>query len=192
MDHFVLQPATEHLDEDGVKLWNLREQKRVRQCKAGLNKNWRKAVGFFIPQSSQNAPGAATASASTQEPAVMGCVAMRTFTSRENYAQVNVAKYGQLQEVYGKNKRAISERLELFHGADVNRISDGRANRLVVGNRLRVEIDAFACNAALVTEKRINEEEFGRARQDNEVAMLEQEFERRKLRCSINPYFFLA
>ena len=183
MDHFDLRPAPVHLCDAEKKLWDLRELGRVKQCKARLRKNLKKNAGSLLAQQSQNA-GAALAPAS-QQPAVMGCVATRHLTTKGDYAQVDVAQYTRLKERHSAYQSAISEWVASFHGADVERIRAGREKGLEAGHQLRKEIEAFACHAALETEKRIKVEELGRALLDKDVAVLERELQRRHLPVAV-------
>ena len=153
VDHFDLRPAPVHLCDAEKKLWDLRELGRVKQCKARLRKNLKKNAGPLLAQQSQNA-GAAPAPA-TQQPAVMGCVAMRHLTTKGDYAQVDVAQYARLKERHVTYQNAISECVATFHGADVERIRAGREKGLEAGHQLRKEIEAFACHASLENQKSV-------------------------------------
>ena len=180
-DKFEMRPAPPHLCEAQIALWNERERKRVKRIKGRLTKNLNKSANPQPTRSQrrpytqpcpQHKPGVSAASTSTRDPVVMGLVAIQPTVTNGDYPQADVAKYEQLKKLFTSYVRAVDEWVASFHGANVQRIRVGRDVGLEAGNLLRAEIDAFACHAALETDKRIRMEELGRALLDRDVPAL--------------------
>ncbi len=100
MDHFVLQPAPEGSSEAEKELWYIKERYRIGQCKARQRKKQNKKAkkAGASPAQQPKKAGAAPAPATTQDPAVMGCLANRHLAPKGNYAQVDPAQYTRLKK----------------------------------------------------------------------------------------------
>ncbi len=183
VDHFALRPAPEGASEAEKKLFYIKERRRIGQCMARQKKNQDKKAKETCssPAQQPKKTSAAPTPASTQEPAVMGCLATQRLAPKGDYAQVDAAQYDRLKKWHDAYRHAISEWVASFHGADVEQISAAMKKALDAGHQLQREMNAFAYHATLETDKRVQVQKLGRALLENDVALLEQELCRRRL-----------